>query len=281
MDLEFIPGLVEPENLQGERDKPVAANWFMFIKGKFVIIDGDVKNPIPYFPSLEQVGIQPVSRHYLGLFRGEPCYACELDALAELPFGFTVIDLRMMLGRLPESWFMLAGRARQILDWDINHKFCGRCGTQTHFHVKDRAKECPQCHLIQYPRLAPSIIVLITKGKEVLLARSANFPPGMFSTLAGFVEPGETIEQAVHREVYEEVGIHLQNLQYRNSQPWPFPNSLMLGFHAEYLSGDINVDNDEIVEANWWPVDQLPMIPPRGSISRQLIDQYIEFCTES
>lgn len=281
MDLEFIPGLVEPENLQGERDKPVAANWFMFIKGKFVIIDGDVKNPIPYFPSLEQVGIQPVSRHYLGLFRGEPCYACELDALAELPFGFTVIDLRMMLGRLPENWFMLAGRARQILDWDINHKFCGRCGTQTHFHVKDRAKECPQCHLIQYPRLAPSIIVLITKGKEVLLARSANFPPGMFSTLAGFVEPGETIEQAVHREVYEEVGIHLQNLQYRNSQPWPFPNSLMLGFHAEYLSGDINVDNDEIVEANWWPVDQLPMIPPRGSISRQLIDQYIEFCTES
>lgn len=281
MDLEFIPGLVEPKDQQGERDKAVAANWLMFIKGKFVILDGNVKNPIPYFPSLENVGIQPVSRHYLGLFRGEPCYACELDALAELPAGFSVIDLRMMLGRLPENWFMLAGRARQILDWDINHKFCGRCGTPTHSHFKDRAKECPQCHLVQYPRLAPSIIVLITKGKEVLLARSANFPPGMFSTLAGFVEPGETVEQAVHREVYEEVGIYLQNLQYRSSQPWPFPNSLMLGFHAEYLSGDINIDNDEIVEANWWPVDQLPMIPPTGSISRQLIDQYIEFCTES
>ncbi len=275
MDFEFIPGLTEPP------DQPSAANWFMFIKGKLVIIEGDVKNPIPYFPSLEKAGIKPVSKHYLGQFRGEACFACELDPLADLPAGLTVSDLRMMLGRLPENWFMLAGRARQILDWDANHRFCGRCGAETHFHGKDRAKECPKCHLVQYPRLSPSIIVLVTRGVEVLLARSANFPPGLFSTLAGFVEPGETVEQAVHREVYEEVGLQLKNLCYQQSQPWPFPNSLMLGFHAEYQGGEINIDNDEIVEASWWPVDQLPMIPPKGSISRQLIDQYIEFCTES
>jgi len=275
MDLEFLPGLVEPEDQQG------AANWFMFIKGKFVIIEGDVKNPVPFFPSLEKVGLQAVSRHYLGQFRGEPCYACELNSLVDLPSGFTVTDLRMMIGRLPENWFMIAGMARQILDWDVNHKFCGRCGVETHYHNKDRAKECPQCHLLQYPRLSPSIIVLVTRGKEVLLGRSPGFPPGMFSTLAGFVEPGETIEHAVHREVFEEVGIQIKNLQYQSSQPWPFPNSLMLGFHAEYLSGDIAIDNVEIVEADWWPIDQLPMIPPNGSISRQLIDQYLQFCTES
>ena len=275
MDLEFIPGVKAPNN------KQISANWFLFLQGKLVILDGDVKNPVPYFPSLEKMGFQIVSKHYLGQFKGDPCYACELDSLADLPSGFTVTDLRMMIGRLPENWFMLAGRARQVIDWDINHQFCGRCGTLTVHHKKDRAKECPQCHLIHYPRLSPSIIVLVTRGTDILLARSANFPPGMFSTLAGFVEPGETVEEAVHREVLEETGIKIKNLQYQTSQPWPFPNSLMLGFYAEYDSGEITIDDEEIVEASWWAIDQLPMIPPNGPISRHLIDQYLDFCTES
>lgn len=269
MDTDFEPGVIEPKSLQGP------ANWFVFVGGKMVILEGDVKNPIPYFDDPEKVGLKTLNRFYLGEFRKEPCFAVSMDPYAELPTGFATIDLRFMLGRLPENWFMLAGRAQQILDWDLNHQFCGRCGTRTQHHANDRAKECPDCGLLQYPRLSPCVIVLVTRGEEVLLGRSANFPPGLYSTLAGFVEPGETLENALAREVREEVGVNVKNIQYIASQPWPFPNSLMMGFHAEYENGEIVIDEKEIVEAGWWPISKMPMIPPSGSISRLLIDTYV------
>ena len=269
MELDFEPGVIEPESFQG------AANWFVFVSGKMVILDGGAKNPIPYFEDPEKVGLTILNRFYLGKFKGEHSFAVAMDPYSELPTGFTTVDLRFMLAQLPENWFMLAGRAQQIIDWDLNHQFCGRCGARTQPHASDRAKECPECGHLQYPRLSPCIIVLITRGEEVLLGRSANFPPGLFSTLAGFIEPGETLEIALAREVQEEVGVKVKNIQYVTSQPWPFPNSLMIGFHAEYDSGDIVIDEKEIVEAGWWPVSKLPMIPPVGSISRNLIDHYV------
>ena len=142
-------------------------------------------------------------------------------------------------------------------------------------HKQDRAMACPSCHLISYPRLSPSIIVLVTKGEEMLLARNANWPAKMYSTLAGFVEPGESIEQTVHREVFEEVGLKVKSLRYFGSQSWPFPNSLMLGFHAEYAGGDIVCQPEEIADAQWFAKDSMPQTPPKTAISGWLIEEFL------
>ncbi|MFP5440589.1 MAG: NAD(+) diphosphatase, partial [Gammaproteobacteria bacterium] len=166
-------------------------------------------------------------------------------------------------------------RARQVLDWAADHRFCSRCGSTAQAHDSDRATVCTACGYTQYPRLAPCVIVLVTRGDEVLLARSPRFPPGVFSTLAGFIEAGENVEEALAREVQEEVGVTIARPRYIGSQSWPFPNSLMLGFHAEWAGGEIAVDGEEIVEAQWFSLDALPLVPPRGSISRQLLDAYV------
>ncbi len=211
---------------------------------------------------------------YLGKLNGRHCLAVEVKGLG-IP-GYAAQGLRSLLGRVDQQVFYLAGRALQLLEWNRNHHYCGQCGTETHAHKTDRAKVCPKCGLVAYPRLSPSIIVLVWRGKEVLLARNAAWPSGFFSTLAGFVEPGESIEQTVHREVMEEVGLRVTNLQYKGSQSWPFPNSLMLGFHAEYLEGEVRCQADEIAEAHWYRFDNMPSIPPVWAISRWLIDDFVK-----
>lgn len=213
------------------------------------------------------------SRHYLGRFRGRACFA--LEAGGRLPEGYALTGLRAWLGRVEPAVFYLAGRAQQVVEWHTTHRYCGRCATPTEDHPQDRAKTCPNCGLVNYPRLSPSIIVLVHRGDDVLLARNANWPTNMYSTLAGFVEAGESIEQTVHREVAEEVGVRVRNLRYRGSQSWPFPNSLMLGFLAEYASGDIVCLDGEIADAHWFRHDELPNVPPGTAISRWLIDDYI------
>ena len=267
---EFVPGVLAPANINK------AANWLMFLNDKPVMVGGQVKNPIPYFENPSRMGLTIENRFYLGLFRGEACYAASLDPLADLPAEFTICDMKLMLSQLPEAWFQLVGLAQQILTWDRNHQYCGACGSHTHFHAADRAKVCPDCGLQNYPRLSPCIITLVTNEDKVLLGRSPRFIPDLYSTLAGYIEPGETVEQAVHREVQEEVGVELGKLEYVKSQPWPFPHSLMLGFIAEYQQGEIRVDEDELEDAQWWHIDKLPLIPPQGTISRALIDFYID-----
>ena len=209
---------------------------------------------------------------YLGELGARPCFALEVKRDG-VP-GFSLLGLRELLGRVDQQVFYLAGRAYQLLEWARNHRFCGACGMETQAHTDDRARVCPQCKHVAYPRLSPSIIVLVWRGREVLLARNAAWPSGFFSTLAGFVEPGESIEQTVHREVKEEVGLNVTGLEYKGSQSWPFPNSLMLGFHAQYESGEIVCQDDEIAEAHWYAYDALPSIPPGWAISRWLIDDF-------
>lgn len=213
--------------------------------------------------------------HFLGLYDGAACYA--VSASGALPEGYAAGDLRSWLGRVEPDLFALAGRSSQIVDWHSTHQFCGRCGNAMNDHEKDRARQCSDCGFIAYPKLSPSIIVLVVRGEEMLLARNAAWPNGMFSTLAGFVEPGESIEQTVHREVAEEVGISVTNIRYKGSQSWPFPNSLMLGFHADYADGELVLQDDEISEAEWFTADKLPQIPPKAAISRWLID---DFCAQ-
>jgi NAD+ diphosphatase len=184
--------------------------------------------------------------------------------------------LRQVYGRLDEDLFWIATRAVQVVDWDRTHQFCGQCGTPTKTSLIERAKECPICGLLHFPRLSPAIIVLVERGHELLLARSRHFLPAMYSVLAGFVEPGETLEEAVVREVKEEVGLTVKEIKYFGSQPWPFPHSLMIGFTAKYASGEISLQDPEIEDAGWFTADNLPTIPGKISIARKLVDWFVE-----
>jgi NAD+ diphosphatase len=193
-----------------------------------------------------------------------------------LPEPLVALGLRETFGALGEEGFMAAGIATQVAEWAATSRHCGRCGTRTERAPDERCMRCPACNLLSYPRIAPAVIVLVRRGEEALLARGARFPLPFFSTLAGFVEIGETLEQTVSREIREEVGIEVTDASYFGSQPWPFPHSLMIGFTARWASGEIRCDQSEILEAGWYRRDALPPIPPRLSIARRLIDAWID-----
>lgn len=264
----FTPEVVPPA------DRAEPAWWFAFHGTRLLIRTSGDAVDIPYVVDFAELGVTAVHYHYLGRLDGRPCYAVDL-ADDQLPGNLALQGLRQVYEHLDEDLFALGGRAVQIVEWDRNHRFCGRCGTRTHTRPHERAKECPHCGLLHFPRLSPAIIVLVERGQEVLLARSPRFAPGMYSVLAGFVEPGETLEETVAREVQEEVGITVRHVRYFASQPWPFPNSLMLGFTAEYAGGEIVLDDPEIEDAGWFTVDTLPGIPGRISIARRLIDWWL------
>lgn len=266
----YKPGIVAP----AEIDEPCL--WFAF-RGTRLLVGLDQGDVIlPFMEDLSELGISPVRSQYLGAYDGSPCFSAELAEDTTAPQGMDFMDLRRLSRMVNDEIFVLAGRALQIVSWDQTHQFCGRCGAETETAKDERAKICPHCSHSCYPRLSPAIIVAIVNDGKILLARSERFPPGMSSVLAGFVEPGESFEECVKREVFEEVGIDVKNVQYFASQPWPFPNSLMVGFVCEYDGGEINVDGVEIVEAGWFTPQDLPMIPDRISIARRLIDWFVE-----
>jgi NAD+ diphosphatase len=193
-----------------------------------------------------------------------------------LPEPLAVVGLREGFALLGESGFLEAGAATQVLEWANTHRYCGRCATPTERVPGERCMRCPSCGLHAYPRIAPAVIVLVRRGAEALLARGARFPLPFFSTLAGFVEIGETLEETVAREIREEVGIEVSDVRYFGSQPWPFPHSLMVGFTAQWAAGDVRPDEKEILEAKWFRADALPTVPPRLSIARRLIDAWVD-----
>lgn len=191
-----------------------------------------------------------------------------------LPANWVTINARMVLAE-SETAFAIASRATQMAIWRQQHQYCGQCGTPTQQAQHEHFRYCEPCGLRFYPRINPCVIVLVTRGDEVLLAQNIrNRHRGWFSTLAGFMEPGESAEQAVRREVFEEVGVQLGQLRYLMSQTWPFPNQLMLGFIADYASGDIQIQEAEIAEAGWFHLSDLPKHPPAQTISGLLIRQY-------
>lgn len=221
---------------------------------------------------------RPLREQFLGHLEDRPCFSAELTLDADAPPGMQFVDLRALFGRLPPALMDVALRAIQIVQWDRTHQFCGACGGPTQPHPRERARLCsdPDCGLLFYPRLAPAMIVAVERGPEILLARSPHFPPGIYSMLAGFVEPGESVEQAVHREVLEETGLRIRNLRYFGSQPWPFPHSLMLGFQAEYDGGELVPEPGEIEDAGFFHVDALPAtFPGRVSIAQWLLHDFL------
>ena len=270
----FDPDEFESHPVQHDNQNAENALYFCLLRDQMLSIsEGGIPRPVTA-DEFRWLDVEVESKSYLGAWRGQPCFA--LDIEGELPPGYALSDLRGWLGRVEPGMFYLAGRAKQIVDMVRTNKFCGRCGAPMNDHASDRARHCPSCGYVAYPRLSPSIIVLVRRGDDMLLARNVNWPQGMFSTLAGFVEPGESIEQTVHREVMEEVGIRVKNLRYLGSQSWPFPNSLMLGFHCVYESGELAFLDQEISEARWFHYDELPNVPGGTAISRWLINHFID-----
>lgn len=211
---------------------------------------------------------------HIGELNGRSCVATQLDPVAELPETFFSVPSRRVLAAFPSDFCTAFCRARILLFWQKNHRFCGKCGSPTSTFPDAPALQCVSCGNLYFPQIAPAVIVLVSRNDEILLAHNRQFTNGMFGLIAGFVEAGESAEEAVRRELREEVGIEIQCLEYRKSQSWPFPNSLMLGFRAEYLSGEARADGVELDEARWFTANNLPQIPPPGSIARTLLDEW-------
>ncbi len=269
MNTPFIPGVVPPHG----RTDP--ALFFAFQDDRLLVLLEKDTACVPRLAEFEELGLPGASQHYLGLAAQTHCYAVEIPSGAAPPAGMAFKGLRSLFDLLDPDQFWLGARAVQIVAWDRTHQYCSQCGTPTQPHPKDRARVCPECGLQSFPRLSPAIIVLVERGREFLLARSPRFPHGRYSIIAGFVEPGETLEEAVAREVREEVDLEVDDIRYFGSQPWPFPNSLMLGFTACYAGGEIRIDEDEIEDAGWYTPDNLPDLPDHISISRRLIDAFL------
>lgn len=222
-----------------------------------------------------ELGFEADRVHAVGRHLGRDHVAVAVDRSGmreQLPPGLRAAGLRQWFGELNDVDLSIAMRAIQLLEWDRTHRYCGACGGPTELLPGERARRCSGCSLATYPRIAPAMMVMVTWGRKMLLGRGLHFPAGRYSALAGFVEAGETIEQAVVREVREEVGLEIRDLRYFGSQSWPFPHSLMIAFRAEWASGDIRVDPNELADAQWFEPEALPNIPPRLSIARALID---------
>lgn len=229
----------------------------------------------PVLPRLTELdGVDPDRAHYLGSLDSVDCFALVLEQ-GNAPAGTTFTGLRPLNGRIEDDVFWVAGRALQIVEWDTTHRFCGHCGIPTEPVPGERAKRCPSCGLLAYPRISPAVIVRVTRGDEILLARGRRFAEAIYSILAGFVDPGESLEETVVREIREEAGIEVTDVRYWGSQSWPFPHSLMVGFTATWAGGEIQIDEEELLDAGWFIRDALPQLPMTFSIARSLIDEWV------
>jgi NAD+ diphosphatase len=209
-----------------------------------------------------------VGRHKDGL-----CYVIDVEQSID---PGTLVNFRSLMNRLSDEDNQLINRALQLALWRKQHQYCGQCGTATNIHDEENALHCEPCQLFYYPRISPCMMCLVVKDDYCLLAQHEKHRDGFYSTLAGFVEAGETVEQTVHREVAEEVGLKISRLHYFSSQAWPFPHQLMIGYFAQYESGDIRIDDDEIVDAQWFHYNQLPDIPPPDSLSGMMINEFVK-----
>ena len=257
--------------------------WFILDKGRLLVrTDADGLH-IPgsgELEVLEQQGLSFSRKQFIGSLHEtetQPCYAAALTSgEPSEEAGFELKPLRALLTRLDEGLIWAAGRANQLIHWEETHSYCGACGCRTEDKADERAKVCPQCGLINYPRVTPAVIMAVLKEDRILLARNRRARIPFYSVLAGFVEPSETLEDCVKREVWEEAGIRVANIRYFGSQPWPFPNSLMIGFTADYAGGEIEINPEELSDAGWFERDQLPQVPPPLSIAGQLIDWFVK-----
>ncbi len=259
------------------------AYGFIFSHEKILVEIQEAGIAIPMISA--EIQLEPIMPHafQFGTFKKKPCFIGRIknntppeELLSNIPGTFKFISPRSLGMQIPPEIWQIFSIAIEMDDWDSKSVHCGRCGAKFQVHLNEFGKKCESCGLVEYPRLSPAVIVGIIKNDQILLAHNARFPGAMHSVLAGFVNPGENLEDAVRREIYEEAGIEVKNIQYFGSQPWPFPNSLMLGFTAEYAGGTLRPDGKEIQTLGWFDADHLPTIPPKLSIARKLIDRFLD-----
>lgn len=267
----FVP----PSTRVTEHSDSVTPLWFLFHRDKLLMVNGADNNLALATAHPKNLEIETDYHRFFGFYEKRPCYVAEITDGTNLDSHHQFIGIRSLFGDIDDDYFNLAGRALQVLHHHHEHQYCSKCSTPLTDKKSELAKECPSCGFVTFPRVSPAVIMAVTKGDKILLGRASRFPPGMYSTLAGFVEPGETLEEAVQREVFEETGITAGDVRYVSSQPWPFPHSIMVGFTATYKSGEITVDTEELEDASWFSAKNMPRLPSKISIARLLIDDFL------
>ena len=249
--------------------------WFLFYNDELLVKESEGRTTIPLSSDIEGSISQPKDVQSIGIFHEHECLIATISNDNILP-GFSFKKIRSLYGYLNDDFFGVACRAFHLINWMKNSKFCGCCGGRMTMLSHEIAMKCLNCNNIVYPRISPAIIVAVVKDNQILLAHATRFPPNRYSVIAGFVEPGETLEECVKRELQEEVGLEVHTITYFGSQPWSFPDGLMVAFTAQCSTEKITIDNQEIVAAAWFSPHNLPDIPDKPSIGRQLIDWYTE-----
>lgn len=260
-----------------DHDQP--AWWFIFSQRKlFVSVNPENRRQITGIPKIKspaELNIQSTQHNFLGELDGVACWVAEVEDRIELTDEQSFVSPRFLFGQVDEGLRRVAFRAIFVNDWDRNNQFCGHCSAKMDYGT-DRSKVCPECKLTRYARISPAVIMMVRNGDKILLGQNKRHPGGFWSILAGFVDPGESLEETVAREVMEEVGLKVKNITYYGSEAWPFPDSLMIGFMCDYESGDIVLE-DEIINAEWFAADELPQNIPTSdiSIAGRLIEQFV------
>jgi NAD+ diphosphatase len=263
----FIPENVNSKELIKE---------FIVLKGQEFLTNKEGHIVFLNEDDIKWSGMESNEHHFLGYLDNKSLFIVELEGESMLMEDTVLSSLRVLLGAIPDNLFSICSRSLQIVEWFNSHRYCGRCGSKMNSHAQERGMQCECTKILTYPRISPCVIVLVTNGDYLLLAHNKNFPGSFYSTLAGFIEAGENAEDAIHREILEEVSIEVKNITYFGTQSWPFPSQLMIGYHAEFLKGDIKPDGIEIDEAKWFHKDEMPSVPSgKISISGKLIEDYL------
>lgn len=264
---DFVPSIKKSENTGNNK-------LYLIFRGNDLLINRE-KESLPGDGEISSLDLDSLKPVYPGSFAGDEVVTAivpdDFDAPEKLEFIRTFDALKI----IDDCYFSIVSYAFHLATWDRANRFCGTCGKPTTDSDKDRFKICSVCGTTVYPRISPAVVVGVTRGDEILLARAHYFPEDFFSIVAGYVEPGENLTECLEREVLEETGIKVKNISYFGSQPWGLSGSLMIGFTAEYESGEIKIDEEEIAEAYWFPFHKLPHLPPEASLSRQIIDRLI------
>lgn len=260
-------------------DFDVPAWWFVFNgRNILTLVDPENSRKITGLPKIKhpnELGLNTVRHNFLGEQNGVRCWTAGFEEEPDLPAGIKFLNPRFLFNQISDDQMRVVAKSIFVNDWDRDNQFCGRCATPMEYGT-DRSKVCPNCKLTRYTRISPAVIMLVRKGNKLLLGKNERHPKGFYSILAGFVDPGENLEETVAREVKEEVGLDVKNITYFGSEPWPFPDSMMIGFYCDYAGGDIVLE-DEIIEADWYGINELPKNIPTGdiSIAGRLIEWFV------
>lgn len=254
---------------------PGPSYWFIYRGNDLLLLEHDQQLTIPCTSKVPVAVSEIVYSRCIGSYSNSSCMAVEISQDAVLDDTFTGVSLRQAHGHISGDLWNIAGRAIQIIAWNHHNQFCGRCGSPMQELYNEMQKSCMRCEFISYPRISPAVIMSVLRGNTILLGRAPRFPAGMYSTLAGFVEPGEVLEEAVRREVKEETNIDVTDIRYIASQAWPFPHSLMIGFTCRYAGGELEINKAELEDANWFTPDAMPQLPSKLSVARALIDHFL------